>query len=231
MKLTNFEYKGPPAIRRTFLFYLKFLISFIWPIRVEKAPAGRELSLVFEYGRLVVNTGEANYSYGNLQRAFEACFKELDLPWKEFHNILILGFGSGSIAQTIRRSYSDTANINGIELDAILIDWYRTYFPDTGAHIQLTDAQHFMENCSSKFDLIVVDLFEGLHVPEPFRERKFLSDCRNALEPGGKLLYNFVKDQPAHEQQYAELLDALGKTFKSLRINTQMDINRIILAQ
>ncbi|MCB9247006.1 MAG: hypothetical protein H6606_11330 [Flavobacteriales bacterium] len=233
MKLTNFEYKGPPAIRRTFLFYLKYLLSFIWPVRVEKVIAsnGNALNLVFEYGRLVVNTGEANYSYGNLQRAFEGVFRELALPWEQIENILILGFGSGSVAQSIRKSYSQKANLVGVERDATLIRWYRTYFPDTGAHIFESDAHHFVQNCQSTFDLIVVDLFEGLDVPDQFRGRDFLLSCKSLLAPRGKLLYNFVKEQPKHEAQYADLLDAFGKTFKSVRILTQMDINRIFLAE
>jgi hypothetical protein len=46
----------------------------------------------------LLNTYNANYSYGSLQDAFRFVFKKIKIEDKKIKNILVLGFGCGSVA-------------------------------------------------------------------------------------------------------------------------------------
>jgi len=226
----NFKLRGPSSFGRTFSFYGKWLFSFIWPLHVDsfEDANGSKVSLEFQYGRLVVNTKEANYSYGSLQIAFADYFNEEPYDWSKAESILILGFGVGSIAETLRKDHGVATEIAGVEISDEILKWYAEYFIDVKVDVHCGDAFQFVSQNTEKYDVIIVDLFDGLTVPEVFRSKIFLEMLKAKLSEGGVMSYNFVVDQKEHQEQYNELLIALSKIFKEVKAYPQMEINRII---
>lgn len=225
----NFKLKGPSRFGRTFSFYLKWLLSYVWPIRLAKSTDSKQVAeLVLQYGKLVINSGEANYSYGSLQAAFEDYFKEEDWNWSSANRILILGFGSGSILQTLRNEYNSEAEVVGIESDQQIIEWYHEYFPNLNVDLKQCLAQEYIQTEQEPYDLIIVDVFIGLDVPEECRSQDFIANLQTLLNVNGLVVLNFVIDKLAHEEQYSDLLLALSRQFKQVKAFPQMEINRII---
>ena len=226
----NRKQKGLPVKRRTFLFGLQRLLSYFWPAVIERCEQANDLKLVLEYGRLVVNKGSANYSYGQLQAAFAEFFEQQQLNWDSIDNALILGYGMGSVADLIETRNAGV-RITGVEIEPCLLKWETAYLKGHSRHLIEEDAARFLDGHSEEYDMIVVDIFEELDVPDTFRQKAFLTNCMERLSRGGVLAYNFVVDRDEHRAQYAELQIQLSDLFKEVRASEHFLVNRIILAQ
>jgi len=222
--------KGLPVNRRTFLFAVKRLLSYFWPITIDRCGDDREVKLVLEYGRLVVNKGAANYSYGQLQAAFAEFFQRADIQWADIHDVLILGYGMGSVADLVE-SKNPELRITGVEIQACLLNWEKEYLNDHTRKVRVGEVYKFIERDTNLYDMIVVDIFEELDVPEPFRRIEFLTRCREQLRPDGSLVYNFVIDRDEHRAQYADLQVHLSDLFRQVSSSEHFRVNRIILAK
>jgi predicted membrane-bound spermidine synthase len=220
--------EGPSKHRRTFLFSFKKLLSFVWPVNIERSG---DLRLSFENGELVVNKGRASYSYGNLLFAFQNAFQEVPLDWSQIKSVLFLGFGAGSVSKHILNTYADTVKITGVDQDSQLLDWYERYFFDERIRTVHADARAFVDESNDTYDLLIVDLFDELDVPAVFCEADFLRKLRDLLHPKGVLVFNFVVDNPKQKTNYEQLLLQLSELFHSVKVNEQMDINRIIFCK
>jgi len=224
--------KGPPSKRRTFLLLLKQLVSFLWPITLERCATDPDLQLRLEFGRVVVNKGQANYSYGKLQDTFKQFFQNTSLPWERINRILILGYGAGSIAELVKTKYKRQAHITGIENNPCILHWHDAYFPQYADHmIQSDAADHMSKVTEAKYDLIIVDLFEELEVPQQFRSKSFLQSCKDRIADDSYMLFNFVVSETDQTQAYNELMLTLSQLFRSVEIKEHFESNRIFLAK
>jgi spermidine synthase len=92
-------------------------------------------------------------------------------------NILILGFGAGSIIQTLREQWPQS-KITGVEIDPIMIKIARKYFPENvkGVDIVIGDAVAYISKLKDTivYDLIVVDCYIGGDVPKTMKTLSFL---------------------------------------------------------
>ena len=222
--------EGPPVKRRTFLFAIKRLLSYIWPITPERCVEDRDIKLELEQGNLVVNKGAANYSYGQLQDAFAQFFMRAEINWTEIKEVLILGYGTGSVADLIDAK-SASANITGVELKPCLLSWEKDYVKDHSRNVICDDAAKFVTRYTRQYDMIIIDIFDELDVPEPFRGIEFLQRCRDLLSPGGTLIYNFVIDREEHRIEYSDLQVTLSDLFRMVSSSEHYHVNRIILAK
>lgn len=222
--------KGLPVKRRTFLFTIKRLLSYLWPVTIDRCGDDPKVKLVLEFGKLVVNKGAANYSYGQLQAAFAEFFDRADIQWDDIHDVLILGYGMGSVADLVEVKCTDV-HFTGVELQPCLLNWEKEYLNDHTRKVSVGDASNFIEQDNNLYDMIVVDIFEELDVPEQFRQLEFLDRCRELLRPGGSLIYNFVIDREEHRTQYADLQVHLSDLFRHVSASEHFRVNRIILAK
>lgn len=222
--------KGLPSKRRTFLFGLKRLLSYLWPITIERCPDEPDLKLVLEDGRMVVNKGAANYSFGQLQAAFAEFFDRKGPDWSNISDVLILGYGAGSVADLIENKQPN-ASITGIEINSCMIDWQETHFQKEGRRVIQSDALEFVANTTDKYDLVIVDIFHELDVPDPFRTSEFIVKCKELLNVGGALVYNFVIDREEHRSQYSDLIIQISNVFRSVESSEHFTVNRIIFAK
>ena len=75
------------------------LLSSLAPVRLERAQGLHgPLELTLENGRSVVNSANANQSFGSLHRVWQRCFADIDLTRHRPERILLLGYGAGSVA-------------------------------------------------------------------------------------------------------------------------------------
>jgi len=93
--------------------------------------------------------------------------------------ILILGLGAGSAAKIISKRWPLSA-ITGIEIDPVVIDIGKKHFHlDKINNLEIInqDAIAFMKdkNTPSDFDLILVDCYQGYHIPEALENIKFIA--------------------------------------------------------
>ena len=106
-------------------------------------------------------------------------------------NSLVLGLGGGTVAKLLRKKYPD-AKITGVDIDPVMIELGKKYLhlSDQKATIIIGDVSNFSKLPKQKFDLIIVDLYQGDKFPEMFETDTFLNIVRTSLADNGTIIFN-----------------------------------------
>jgi spermidine synthase len=201
---------------------LKFISSFFFTYTIEekKSDVSGKLEVLYTNGKLVLDTSNANYSFGGLHTVFQKAFGQFGIKDREIKNVLILGFGCGSVASILQKEYGKNVEITGVEKDKEVIELAKKYFfLDKYKNLSLhcADGYDFVLNTAlPSFDLIVVDIFVDLIVPEKIQEEEFISSLNKVISPNGILFYNFiVRDEKTRNngaQLYKQMNNLIGHT-------------------
>lgn len=212
-----------------------YILSYLQPVTVEltSSPWNPVLEITLNAGKYYLNSENSNYSYGSLYSLFKKIFRKLRLNWNEINNVLILGFGTGCVAEIIGK-YKPDCSIDGVEIDKKIIELGEKYF-NTGSFknvsIHCASADLFLKECQKKFDLIVIDVYLDLKVPEEVETEHFLVYVKNALKAGGLVVFNKFIYSKTSRDQISLLKKLYEKTFKSLKIITIMTTGKIFIAK
>ncbi len=183
---------------------MKKILSFIYPVtkKIHSEFSG-DLELTWYNGKKHLNTKNANYSYGSLQKILKFGLQKVDLS--SVKEILILGMGGGSVIKTLQDDFKYQNNITAIDIDPVIIKIAKEEFDiveNENLKIICEDAQLFMQLNLQKFDLIIIDLFIDTKVPSPFLETAFWQNlvnthstilCNASLEKEDKKLEGIIK--------------------------------------
>jgi len=171
---------------------IKKIVSFVWPVTKKiKSKINGDLELTWYQGKKVLDTKNANFSYGSLDLILDEAFKYITINPND--NVLILGLGGGNFIQKIKSNFNFKGNILAIELDTEIIHIAKSEFGIIGSDkltILNQDALAFVKSTSKKFDFIFVDVFVDNKVPEAFYEIEFWNKIISLLEPKGRFLFN-----------------------------------------
>jgi spermidine synthase len=224
------EYSETQVNRLGFLFWVKWVFSFLWPIRIDSAGEGDNyLEVVLFKGKRLLNSKNANYSNGNLQEAFKRFFNEVDVRLQQRTNALVLGFGFGGVCRLIY-NYNPEIRQTGVENNEQIVAWYHLYCnPIPRVHIEIMDAGQLVKD-DIPYDIIIVDLYEDLEVPSVFQTGSYLAKLSSLLSADGVLVFNKVVKTKQHEKDANQLLIDLSGLFKSVKTNNQFDLNRFFVA-
>lgn len=196
-------------------------LSWIYPVQVTSAlsKSGSTIEINRYRGKLYLDTGTVNYSYGALQDVFDNVLETEGLYLKPLKNVLILGFGGGSVAELLFRKNSTSISITGVESDETIIEIGRKYFPVFNRPtltVVNQDAEHFCKEHTTTYDLVIVDLFHEAQVPEQFQSEGFIKNLERLTASKGTLLYNTIAEQFTRDQS-ASLFNLLQSNFGECR--------------
>jgi spermidine synthase len=181
-------------LKHSFPLLLK-LASYFYPITIEKSNEPCYLELVLSKNKLILNSTNANQSNEGLKQAFHQAFHQLGVYKKTYKNILVLGFGLGSVIELLQVK-NRTENITAYENNTQVLTWLDKYY-DLG-NIQLhTDSAENLNNLGSNYDLIIVDLFLDNQCPEFLNNQAYWTQLKNHLSPSSMLIWNtLIPTQP-----------------------------------
>lgn len=173
----------------------KQLLSYVYEFDIESvgSAVNEVLHISYSRGRYQLSTENAIYSFGDLYTNFYYAFDRLDLEKLAINNVLILGFGLGSIPLMLEQNFKQNYNYTGVEIDEEVIylaNKYVTSELESAIEMVCTDALMFLEINEEKYDMICVDLFLDDIIPEQFEQQDFLINVKNRLSENGVLLYN-----------------------------------------
>lgn len=157
---------------------------------IESEVSGR-LEVGWREGKKVLDNGLVNYSYGGLQQVLHYGLTKICL--NSVRSVLVLGMGGGSVIESLRKKFKYTHPIVAVEIDPVIIEIAEKEFGITAYNdleVVCVDAAQFLEETEQNFDLIIVDLFIGSHVPERFYGKEFWKDIERHTNEGGKILFN-----------------------------------------
>ena len=171
---------------------MKRLLSYIYPVtKTIQSKYSGKLEITWYNGKKYLNSANANYSYGSLQRILKFGLKKINLS--KVNSVLILGLGGGSVIETLRQDFNYSGLIEAVELDPAIIDIAKTEFgiqQDETLKIHCADAYEFVKDRSKTFDLIIVDLYIDLDVPNKFLDLKFWDHILALKNSSGSIIFN-----------------------------------------
>lgn len=178
---------------------LKKIFSYLVDIQLDKASTALNpvLDLSLRKGRLYLTTTNAVYSYGDLYDNFLSAFQRMDFSKNTCEDILVLGFGMGSVPYMLESVFDQKFNCTGVEADAKIVEWANEYtIPTLSNKFELVhaDAAEYAAISTAQFDLVVVDVFLDDVVPEQFSTTFFLEQVKKRLKEQGILLFNRLVD-------------------------------------
>lgn len=174
------------------------ILSYFFPLtRKIKSEFNGDLELTMSNGRKVLDSLNANYSYGALQRVLKFALGQLDLARVE--NVLLLGLGGGSAVATLRLDFNFKGCITAVDIDPVVIRIAREEFgiiESAQLQVVCADALLFVKAHSAQYDLVIIDLFIDNQVPGKVLAAEFWQHVGARLQPGGHLIFNTISQNP-----------------------------------
>ena len=176
---------------------MKRLLSYIYPVtKTIASQHSGPLEITWYNGKKHLNSKNANYSYGSLQRILKFGLEKINLS--KVNSVLVLGMGGGSVIETLRDDFSYVKQIDAVEIDPIIIAIAQNefrIFESENLKIHCRDAFEFVKTNDKKFDVIIVDLYIDLTVPDKFLKLEFWDNVIKSKSSKGTIIFNAsVKD-------------------------------------
>ena len=217
---------------------LKKLFSYIFPITIfeQKSTISKSLEVTWTNGKLVLDSLNTNYSYGNLQRILRKGMKIIGFEKiKSMDNILLLGVAGGSVVRTLVDEIKFKGNITGVEIDQSRIDIANSYFnlnSIPNLEIIIDDASNYVLKTNSKFDLIIIDVFQDAKMPSFLFEFLFIDRICYLLKPKGRILFNTMLLNEKDKDRNLEYLTHFDSKKYSISKFSKMDeTNELIIIE
>jgi len=195
----------------------KRLLSYFVPVNVyrKKSAVSQALEVTWNNGQLVLDSQNTNYSYGSLQRVLRKGLKRIGQEKiAQMQEMLVLGVAGGSVVRTLVDEFGCKGKITGVEIDAEVIGIANRYFGLSeipNLEIVIDDAFEFVLKTKSKYDLIIVDIFQDMHMPAFVFERFFANRIGFLLRPGGYILFNTMTLDGRHDARNEAYVSGFDK--------------------
>lgn len=197
---------------------IKKIFSYLIPIKIyeTKSALSKSIEVTWTNGELVLDSENANYSYGSLQRILRLGLKNIGYEKiVPMNHILVLGVAGGSVIKTLVDEIKYKGKITGVEIDAEIIKIANTYFKldeVKNLEIVIADAFEFVLKTKTKYDLIIIDIFQDTAMPNFLFETFFTNRVCSLLKNHGFILFNTML---LHESQNLRNKKYVSEFFKS----------------
>lgn len=207
--------------------YLSYFVRIVVEKRTSRFNPG--LIVAIQNGKYVLNSKNANYSFASLHRVFQQALHKIEN--KNFKTVLLLGCGAGSIPSIIYNELKLDPVIDAIEIDEQVVELGNKYFnldQYPRLNIMIDDAINFIKTTGKTYDLILVDLFKGINVPDEFLSQQFFEQLKRSLNEQGDILFNYVAYNHETKENSKTIAERLTKIFPNYTKTYRFeDINRI----
>ena len=174
------------------------IISYVYPlIRTVQSDFNGELEVSTTNGHKVLDSANANYSYGALQQILKFALEQI--PLAAVGSVLLLGLGGGSVVETLRQDFGFMGHITAVDIDPVIIQIAKEEFGIISAEnlrIFCADAIDFVLADPARYDLIIVDLFIDTKIPDKFLALPFWQHVQRRLGMRGYIVFNTIGETP-----------------------------------
>jgi len=141
----------------------------------------------------------------------------------KIRNVLILGLGGGTVAKLIRKNWPQ-AEITGIDIDPIMVELGKKYLDldKLGVQVTVRDASNLSNlpnHPNQKYDLIIVDLYNGDKFPKKFETDNYIHLVSSLLARSGVAVFNrlYYKEKKIEAEEFGKKLNKVFKNVESFR--------------
>jgi spermidine synthase len=209
------------------------LQSLFYPVSIRNSPGtGQPAPELFYYhGRYMLATANAVYSDGAYYRPLVAAFTSPVLKpcLAAVQRVLVLGTGLASAVHVLHR-YGYHPHFTLVEIDAQALDWAMEFLPAESAGQVVpvcANAAEFIEADKETYDLIIIDIFLGLEVPEFVTQSHFVARCKARLLPQGCVVLNYMVNRQEDTLKAKTLLEAAFQEVTEISFG----INKVYIAR
>lgn len=176
---------------------LKKLGSWFFPITLAKhsSVTNQNLHIKLYQGQLLLTTPYAIYSQGISYRPFRNMFRMIRKDLNNVHTFLLLGTGLGSALKILQETYECYPSATLVDTDEKVLELSKEYMEvNTRKNVEWVceDAIHFLQSNDDTYDLIGVDVFHDLYVPNEIRSMEFIQLCVRHLNRSGYVCWNMI---------------------------------------
>jgi len=214
------------------------IFSYIIPIKIFKKKSSRSkvIEITWSNGELVLDSENTNYSYGSLQRILRYGLRNIGYQKiVNMDHILLLGVAGGSVIKTLVNEIKYKGKMTGVEIDPEIIKIANEYFnldKINQLEIIIDDAFEFVLRTSKKYDLIIIDIFEDINMPNFLFESFFSKKICSLLNQSGFVLFNTMILDEAHNIRNRKYITEIDKTFYQTKMLPRIeDHNELIIIE
>ena len=143
-----------------------------------------------------IQAGGLTQSGGIVETIWKQIINKVKKEISVVNNVLILGLGGGTVAKLIRKNWPD-AKITGIDIDSAMVELGKKYLGlnESGVEIKIGDAFELGKRLKTKgerFNLVVIDLYNGDKYPEKFETEEFINLVKSLLSKSGMVVFNHL---------------------------------------
>ncbi len=161
-----------------------------------------------------IKAGGLPQSGGLARKIWEKPLKQISNYQLPISNILILGLGGGGIIELLKKYWPD-ARITGVDIDQNIVELGKKYikWDEEKVYIVIEDAQTFLDTktktSKSKYDLIIVDTYNGSTFPAKFTKLRFIQTLKVVMSKKGKVIINRLYGSVDRDQasKFGEMLE------------------------
>lgn len=190
--------------------------SFYGNVRVVEysGRAGRTRELVIDglvQGGIEIDSGQSAYEYGYVLEYLVAGARPTG------GRCLVIGLGPGVMpARFAARGMATEV----VDIDPAVVAAARRHFAlPASIPVHLADARHFLATSEVRYDVIVLDVFNGDTTPGHLISREALQSLRARLAPGGVVAINLVASLGEGRAGSAAILRTVRSVFPWMRIH------------
>lgn len=152
-----------------------------------------EYKIALYKNKILLNTKNANQSNGSLYLAFKLLLDNyINFPKDKNLNILILGYGLGSVDRIITKK-NKNIKITGVEKNIFLKPWMYAYEKPNHTEVFFEDAIQFVNNIKDSYDIVIIDLFEDTNIPDSMHQFHFWEKIYNSINQDGLIIWNVLQ--------------------------------------
>lgn len=205
-------------------------LSYIVPHTAVKGKTaiGQTFEIAYEYGHKVLNSENANYSFGSLHQIMQKGITAY-LKHRTPQNILLLGLGAGSALSILQKKINTPYTVTAIEIDSDIISLAHQHFNLTqysNLTIIHSDANDWLKaEHLEKYDLIIDDIFMDNTVPSFCLTNQYILACAKLLNFNGTYFRNLMNLETKDAEQYYA---ALSNCFAHIELLRAKNLDNLI---
>jgi spermidine synthase len=189
---------------------------------------------VIDYGEeRALKLNNVVYSRLNKKSIYTGSYWDYFTPLPALFNnprILMIGLGGGTVAFQLKKIFGKKVTIDIVEISRKMVEAAKYFLPVKldKVSIIVDDGVKYIKTRHDFYDIIILDAYEGDHIPQPFFEDEFISAAHSALKSEGVLAINYALNLSAlvYLEHY---LKSLRRYFKTYTINNPFTSGNMII--
>lgn len=194
---------------------LKKILSYLIPIPLESKVGQDNVSLdvYYDQGKIKLFTKTTNYSGGKLKSMFRKALKQIRFNAED--NVLILGFGMGSVWEIIKQEKKQNPNIYGVDYEPLMEEYINTYSPhillDNKTQVEVNDALSFVRQSTNTYSYIIIDLFIDHKVAPVVFKDEFVFNLKKNCTGNAQVILNTMEAIDEQLKEYETYFNTVNK--------------------